>query len=1043
MVFALSGCPVYTGADKGNNPPTANPGPKQVVRSQDVVTLSGKDSFDSDGVIQSFQWKQISGPSVMMSKASNSTSQFIVPQVFTPTNLVFELTVTDDKGATGAARVTVQAVPPADPDHSLTFLNVPSSFKVVAATGAPSSQDAGQAFTITVATRVDYHVYVDGAAQARSKTYQQTASGTWPAAGSGGQSKDDYRNPWFTFSLPKVKLVDLSSDLKDNERIYGTERNALQLTESVTLRSAVATHLYVLDQAGNLVGDRAGAPDANLSFSSADGTLNNLFAQSDQNGNPIQDEENQQTAAAYYKAIDPNNDKDTLAKWKAANGFVDGDPSIVEATYINGFDLGFARHMYARKDANDNVYTYVLNAPTLDAALSNVNIIAAVAMEYSPAPGTTLSDPNKYTKFYTFVLNPVTGELDRVLSMDFDGRGEKYQPGTCASCHGGRPAKLNPDGSYPNNGNIGAGFLPWDVSTFYFSDADFEVRTHTVAPTAAQSDAFRRFNEMVLFTNPSATSKELVQGWYGVTDPTATGLPATAAFNPGFIPAGWLPGSAGGPAVNQAADAAALYQKVVGPYCRACHAQRSDNSNIDFNTYAKFANETANITSLVFDHGAMPLAAHTMDDFWLTGVPAGAASVLAAQLGLAKTRMPGSPVAAIGRAVVNGANANISGGAISVNRVNGTAAIRLNADASLFANSQSWQITAKPSGSNAVLVGDTTRDTAFLADRHGTYTVQLVVNNGVADSAPATLNINVTDNLPIAADDAAATTAGVAVTTAVLANDQLGDPPTAITSVTQGAQGRVSFDAGTTTYTPNSSATGSDSYTYTITDVDGETSTATVTMTITSLPVAANDSLTTTANTANVITVTTNDSLGTPPTSITAAINGAHGTVTHNATQTTYTPSPYYIGSDSFTYTITDSNSHSSTATVSVTVKPNKKTTFSALNSNIFTFDAIGCMSCHSGGAQTLNFTKVSSQNYTAVQSYIDTSNALNSPLLVHPTQPAPTHGGGVRPGFGNTSKQTSDCVSTTGSTTNSSDTTNCGNYNYVLEWIREGAPNN
>ena len=26
-------------------------------------------------------------------------------------------------------------------------------------------------------------------------------------------------------------------------------------------------------------------------------------------------------ATAYYEAIDPNNDKDTLAKWKAANGF--------------------------------------------------------------------------------------------------------------------------------------------------------------------------------------------------------------------------------------------------------------------------------------------------------------------------------------------------------------------------------------------------------------------------------------------------------------------------------------------------------------------------------------------------------------------------------------------------------------------------------------------------------------------------------------------------------------------------------------------------
>ena len=85
---------------------------------------------------------------------------------------------------------------------------------------------------------------------------------------------------------------------------------------------------------------------------------------------------------------------------------------------------------------------------------------------------------------------------------------------------------------------------------------------------------------------------------------------------------------------------------------------------------------------------------------------------------------------------------------------------------------------------------------------------------------------------PVAVDDTAITTEDTPVTISVLSNDNLGDQPTLITSVTQGSNGTVSFDATTTTYTPNSIFSGTDSYTYTITDSDSETSTATVTVTI-------------------------------------------------------------------------------------------------------------------------------------------------------------------------------------------------------------------
>ena len=107
--------------------------------------------------------------------------------------------------------------------------------------------------------------------------------------------------------------------------------------------------------------------------------------------------------------------------------------------------------------------------------------------------------------------------------------------------------------------------------------------------------------------------------------------------------------------------------------------------------------------------------------------------------------------------------------------------------------------------------------------------------NGVASVAPLLVVEYLPNDIPIAVNDSATTSQNSAVTTNVLTNDFLADPPANITAVTHGTSGSVSFDnsAGTTTYTPNTNFTGSDSYTYTITDTQGNTSTATVDVTVT------------------------------------------------------------------------------------------------------------------------------------------------------------------------------------------------------------------
>ena len=62
----------------------------------------------------------------------------------------------------------------------------------------------------------------------------------------------------------------------------------------------------------------------------------------------------------------------------------------------------------------------------------------------------------------------------------------------------------------------------------------------------------------------------------------------------------------------------------------------------------------------------------------------------------------------------------------------------------------SWQFTAIPSGSAAVLSDSTAVNPSFVIDFPGTYTVQLIVNDGIDDSAPDAVNITTENSPPVA-----------------------------------------------------------------------------------------------------------------------------------------------------------------------------------------------------------------------------------------------------------------------------------------------------
>ena len=99
-----------------NKPPVAKAGPDQKVKEEKTVTLNGSASFDPDGTIVSYVWKQIAGKAVTLSSPNDIITRFKAPSTKRPLDLVFTLTVTDDKGASDVDRVKVRVVPVKD-DH--------------------------------------------------------------------------------------------------------------------------------------------------------------------------------------------------------------------------------------------------------------------------------------------------------------------------------------------------------------------------------------------------------------------------------------------------------------------------------------------------------------------------------------------------------------------------------------------------------------------------------------------------------------------------------------------------------------------------------------------------------------------------------------------------------------------------------------------------------------------------------------------------------------------------------------------------------------
>jgi hypothetical protein len=393
--------------------------------------------------------------------------------------------------------------------------------------------------------------------------------------------------------------------------------------------------------------------------------------------------ENATTAVAYYAAIDPYGQKDTIAKWYTVNGFVDPaktysstgpqsaffdiNAGIVSVIHENEADLGFVRLVSSRcdpdcDDANPKIYSVIENyvatnngepfAPdpdksAFDNATDRTNRLASVTMEWtSAADGSNPS--GRFVAFYAYTGTVVAFGAD-TDSRNLDGMpfapnldnrensGSDEIPGLCNTCHGGQPYNLQA-GVYPRHGDTDALFLPYDLDNFSF-DTD---PARPQNSKANQQPAYKAANQITHITHRSIeefdvvagfarvpAAQELIEGWYGGPD-----FPGDI-FNGNFVPAGWLPPHA--PAAVNGHNVEELYLKSIKPGCRACHVQQE--LSLDFGTYAGFRVYDITHKELVLDiecgidddpnviggddQHVMPLALQTYERFWnpLTAAP--------------------------------------------------------------------------------------------------------------------------------------------------------------------------------------------------------------------------------------------------------------------------------------------------------------------------------------------------------------------------------------------------------------------------------------
>ncbi|MEM7206602.1 MAG: hypothetical protein AAF434_02145 [Pseudomonadota bacterium] len=526
----------------------------------------------------------------------------------------------------------------------------------------------------------------------------QSFSGSW--ANSGGTDPASSDNPRHAFTLAQPGGA------------------------TITLDATIDSHVILLDRREQVLHQTA-EPDGNNSILDLPRSQIDSIAY----------------AEAYYATIDPDNDKDTLAKWKTANGFGSGTGVEYDVSFRDTKDLGYGRHMRARRNDDGSIAFVVdnyavstipgfsygpLNLQAL-IARDRQHIVATNAIEFSAGPG----GGAMFTKFFNFEKPDGDGVQSRKLTVDLDGRGEKAMPGMCIVCHGGKTLPLNPDtGLMVDGGDVKSSLHPFELETFEFSNTASFTREE-------QEAALKAMNLLALEAYPQEGDTDFINGdglWSGdgaraIVHAMYGGETTPLDYIDDHVPDGWItdPGDPNSPP----AGADVLYREVVGPHCSVCHSKRGTTLQDieDFSTYDNFI-QYADLTQYyVFDAGSMPASRLNFEAFW--GTPEKADLLASFLPGFSRldtdgaVLKPGRPIADPGP----DRRAHLP--------------LEMAGENSLFADSYLWQITGQPAGGNASFsasaeaLSSTEAQPTLYGDVDGDYTLQLVVSNSAGQTSDA------------------------------------------------------------------------------------------------------------------------------------------------------------------------------------------------------------------------------------------------------------------------------------------------------------------
>jgi mono/diheme cytochrome c family protein len=385
-------------------------------------------------------------------------------------------------------------------------------------------------------------------------------------------------------------------------------------------------------------------------------------------------------------------------------------------------------------------------------------------------------------KFYTFEpdYSSPSAPHPRRVRVDLDARGTKAMPQPCISCHGGKLRPLDRFGRFvamhanDSLGQIGdtkARMQAFEVDTFEFSEQVGHRRVE---------EGLRKLNNAIYCTYPGSAppdtpaavcadwgggvaaqtdpgewsgdfGREMLLGWYG----NALQTPGSK-YDGSYVPPGWTP-SAG--SVPVGADT--LFKKVIGPNCFVCHGKRGtekgsnanaggDGKDLDFRNWGKFISHADEIERLVFDDGRMPLGLLNYQNFWGDPEKAELLASFIQPYVTDPTKFEARRTDANGDIIMPG-RIVARAGPDRVTKID--AAITLNAQASLFAESYAWAVIATPTGAAATLSNPASMKTDFSADKNGNYTVQLTASSSEGGSETDTLIVKVDDALATAPRD--------------------------------------------------------------------------------------------------------------------------------------------------------------------------------------------------------------------------------------------------------------------------------------------------